>query len=185
MLIHKFKLKYGNKPNISSYIDNEVTKYLKNSRLTENSLKMLDEKINKESAIRDKKEAILDDRKSQRSNASRPMSQHSRRSGQMGNADAKSIASSRISGVSAKQLQQLSQTSKQDQLDRMSMLTSEKAQSEAFSELNEEDEWVAIQKFNTLLHYEEQKQAIMRDAERKRLIRQELDNQMNEKKRRA
>lgn len=39
----------------------------------------------------------------------------------------------------------------------MSMLTSEKAQSEAFSELNENDEWVAIQKFNTLLHYEEQK----------------------------
>jgi len=67
----------------------------------------------------------------------------------------------------------------------MSMLTSEKAQSEAFSELNEDDEWVAIQKFNTLLHYEEQKQSIMRDAERKRLIRQELDNQMNEKKRRA
>lgn len=67
----------------------------------------------------------------------------------------------------------------------MSMLTSEKAQSEVFSELNEDDEWVAIQKFNTLLHYEEQKQAIMRDAERKRLIRQELDNQLNEKKRRA
>jgi len=105
MLIHKFKLKYGNKPNISSYIDNEVSKYLKNSRLTEQSLKILDEKINKESSIRDKKEAILDDRKSQRSNASRPMSHHSRRSGQnMSNADAKSIASSRISGVSANQL---------------------------------------------------------------------------------
>jgi len=55
MLIHKFKLKYGNKPNISSYIDNEVSKYLKNSRLTEQSLKILDEKINKESSIRDKK----------------------------------------------------------------------------------------------------------------------------------
>ena len=28
---------------------------------------------------------------------------------------------------------------------------------EVYSELAEEDEWTAIQKFNTLLHYEEQK----------------------------
>ena len=50
------------------------------------------------------------------------------------------------------------------------------------SELNEEDEWTAIMKFNTLLHYEEQKQALLRDKERKRLIREELDNQLKEKK---
>ena len=34
---------------------------------------------------------------------------------------------------------------------------------EVYSELAEEDEWTAIQKFNTLLHYEEQKQAISRE----------------------
>jgi hypothetical protein len=28
---------------------------------------------------------------------------------------------------------------------------------EAYSEINEDDEWTAILKFNTLLHYEEQK----------------------------
>ena len=37
-------------------------------------------------------------------------------------------------------------------------------------------------KFNTLLHYEEQKQALLRDKERKRLIKEELDNQLKEKK---
>ena len=47
-----------------------------------------------------------------------------------------------------------------------------------YSELAEEDEWTAIQKFNTLLHYEEQKQAMMREQERRRLIRQELDKQL-------
>lgn len=52
---------------------------------------------------------------------------------------------------------------------------------EVYSEIDEEDEWTAIQKFNTLLHYEEQKQALMRDRERKRLIKEELDKQMNEK----
>jgi hypothetical protein len=47
-----------------------------------------------------------------------------------------------------------------------------------FTEIDENDEWTAIQKFNTMLHYEEQKQAIMRDQERKRLIREELDRQI-------
>ena len=48
MLVNKFKLKYGNKAEFSKYIDNEVTKFLKNDRLTEETLKKLDDKINKE-----------------------------------------------------------------------------------------------------------------------------------------
>jgi hypothetical protein len=47
-----------------------------------------------------------------------------------------------------------------------------------YSEINENDEWVAIQKFNTLLHFEEQKQAMLRESERKRLIKDELDRQV-------
>ena len=57
----------------------------------------------------------------------------------------------------------------------MSVTSSQAAHTEVYSEIAEEDEWTAIQKFNTLLHYEEQKQALMRDKERKRLIKQELD----------
>ena len=56
--------------------------------------------------------------------------------------------------------------------------------SSKYSEINENDEWVAIQKFNTLLHYEEQKQAQLREEERKKLIKQELDRQINAKKQR-
>ena len=54
LLINKFKHKYGNKPNVASYIDNEVNRFLKNNRLTEENLKNLDDKINKESKIREK-----------------------------------------------------------------------------------------------------------------------------------
>jgi len=61
-------------------------------------------------------------------------------------------------------------------------MTTSVAKSQAYSELDEDDEWNAIMKFNTLLHYEEQKQSLLRDKERKRLIREELDNQMKEKK---
>ena len=65
LLINKFKIKYGNKnPNIAGYIDNEVAKFLKNDRLTEENLKKLDDKILKESNLRDKKELILDEIKS-------------------------------------------------------------------------------------------------------------------------
>lgn len=61
------------------------------------------------------------------------------------------------------------------------MTSSQKPKTEAFSEIDEDDEWEAILKFNTLLHYEEQKQSLLREKERKRLIKQELDKQMSEK----
>jgi len=74
MLMNKFKLKYGEKAQIGKYIDNEVAKFLKNDRLSEDNLKRLDERIGKETDLRNKKEGILLDRKSevdQRSIASR------------------------------------------------------------------------------------------------------------------
>ena len=75
MLVNKFKLKYGDRPQLSKYIDNEVARFLKNGRLTEDNLRGLDTKISKEAELREKKEAILDDRRSNagsvRSNASR------------------------------------------------------------------------------------------------------------------
>ena len=70
MLVNKFKLKYGDKPNIVSYIDNEVQRFLKNDRLNEDNLKKLDDRILKECELRDKKEALLDDRRSTRSSGS-------------------------------------------------------------------------------------------------------------------
>lgn len=39
--------------------------------------------------------------------------------------------------------------------DEMSIASSVAAKTDVYSELAEEDEWTAIQKFNTLLHYEE------------------------------
>ena len=67
LLVNKFKVKYGDKPNLAKYIDNEVQKFLKNDRLTEDNLKKLDDKILKEADLRDKKDAINDDRRSERS----------------------------------------------------------------------------------------------------------------------
>lgn len=98
----------------------------------------------------------------------------------------KSVASSRMSGasrLSKPSVAEIRGTKIQgpgskagSQADAMSWTSSQQAQTEVMEDLNEEDEWTAIMKFNTLLHYEEQKQALLRDKERKRLIRGELDN---------
>jgi len=83
MLINKFKLKYGDKPQIGKYIDNEVARFLKNDRLTEANLQNLDTKINKEVNLRDKKDDIL----SQRSGS------QGSRAGKIGTLSAKSVNS--------------------------------------------------------------------------------------------
>jgi hypothetical protein len=67
MLINKFKVKYGSRPTLAKFIENEVHRFLTNDRLTEANLKNLDSKIGKEADNRDKKSAILADTKSQRS----------------------------------------------------------------------------------------------------------------------
>jgi hypothetical protein len=71
MLSNKFKLKYGAQPNIGKYIDNEVGKFLKNDRLTEENLKRLDDKISKEADLRDKKGEALADHLSEKSGGQR------------------------------------------------------------------------------------------------------------------
>ena len=188
MLINKFKLKYGDKPSLSKYIDNEVARFLKNGRLTEDNLRNLDTKINKEADLREKREAILDDRKSEggRSAAgsvrSRPLSVASRRSGAAAAAaEVRSVASSRRSSQPRSVRSATGLRASAAGSDAISQVTSQVAPTEVYSELAEEDEWTAIQKFNTLLHYEEQKQQMLREQERKKLIREELDRQLKEK----
>lgn len=83
---------------------------------------------------------------------------------------------SRVSSAKPKELSRRGRTD-----DSWSIISSQDAKTEVYSELAEDDEWAAIQKFNTLLHYEEQKQTIIREHERRRLIREELDRQMREK----
>ena len=79
MLVSKFKLKYGDRPQLGKYIDNEVGRFLKNGRLTEDNLRNLDSKISKEADLREKRQAILEDHKSNAGSVrSRASSHHSR-----------------------------------------------------------------------------------------------------------
>ena len=129
LLVNKFKLKYGDKPTISSYIDNEVQRFLKNDRLTEDTLKKLDDKIGKEAELREKKQDILEER--------RPKSVKSQVRGD----DVRSVASSKMSGLSKSSKKNIPQP---DKMERMSYTSSQAAKTEVYSEINEDDEWDAI-----------------------------------------
>ena len=76
-----FKLNYVKKPTITKFIDNENHIFHIIDRLTEGNLKSLDLKIGKELDNRDKKQQILDDVRSQRSQSA--YSRASQRSNQM------------------------------------------------------------------------------------------------------
>lgn len=191
LLVNKFKAKYGNHSAISKYIENAVQKFLTNDRLTESNLKNLDSTIANEANNRERKSQILDDHKSQRSQSAH--SQVSRKSygaksngglshqalSQLNkrNGDAGSQVGSQTQSVRSKR----SVVSAHSQRSGSFMSQKSKVQKSQYSEINENDEWEAIMKFNTLLHYEEQKQTIMREAERKKLIKQELDRQVKAK----
>lgn len=206
LLTNKFKLKYGAKA--MPMINNEVGKFLNNERLTEENLRKLDDKIGREAELREKKEDVLSDHRSVKSGkSSRPRttaSNGSRRKSALQNAgvgavvggapnmddaiSVKSYASSRMSGAS--NLSRRSGASKKkamigadgrsqaSDLDTVSQVSRPQSQ---FSHLNEDDEWTAIMNFNTVLHFEEQKQAMLREQERKRLIKEELDRQVRDK----
>ena len=64
--MNKFRNKYGldKKPHLHAYIANEVTKFLSAERLTEDNLRNLDDKIAREADNRERKEAIIEDRRS-------------------------------------------------------------------------------------------------------------------------
>lgn len=195
LLINKFKLKYGDKA--EKLITAEVDKFLKNDRLTESNLVKLDDKIGKANDKNQKADDILSEHKYQKSDAaksnkSRPHTTGAARGPDRRNDDAasvKSYASSRMSGAT-----NLSKKSKGSErpatgahlaaardADLLSVHSKTKS---AVSNMNEEDEWQAIQNFNIMLHYEEQKQTALREQERKRLIKEELDRQVREKNKR-
>ena len=171
MLINKFKLKYGDKPQLSKYIDNEVAKFLKNGRLTEDNLRGLDTKITKEAELRQKKQEIMDDRKSNAGSVRSRGSKASGRAASQAQSQAGDDARSHRSVASSRRSSQPQSMRSQRGADQISVTSSQVDRQSIYSELQEEDEWTAIQKFNTLLHYEEQKQAIAREAERRRLIK--------------
>ena len=187
MLITKFRKKYGGEnKKLQSYIDREVGAFMNNNRLTEGNLKELDDKIATQKATQAadgksqaslasaasrasrrpqtakpaaqvEKAPVLDDMKSHQSQASRA---------------SRNLKTDIHPTQPKKKAQDAESVITQSELDRPA---------ESSSEVDEQDEWTAIQKFQAMLHYQEQQQVKERQEERKRLLVQELDRQRQAK----
>lgn len=189
MLITKFLKKYGQNQELKSFIDSQVQKFMSANRLTEGNLRELDEKILAEKEVLDKRIAVREQRQ-QDANQKDQVSQI---------ASIKSQARSRPSTAKPASIRdnlddlksQHSKASKFSAIrnkpapkraaDQESIITVSHKSAKSESVLDEEDEWAAIQKFNALLHFEEQKQTAAREAERKRLLKIELETQQQAK----
>ena len=202
MLTTKFLKKYGNaNPELQSYIDGQVMKFMSANRLTETNLRELDEKIQTEKTLIEKKEQIKAERTRRPqnevlSNAPSQTSQVSKRPSTAKPASVKpksrfgdnlSDLKSQRSFVSKVSLAKSNKPAQKPAVvkrvtDKDSVITPSVQKSvSVVSSVDEVDEWTAIQNFNAVIHYEEQKQTAQRQADRKRLLRQELDAQRKAK----
>jgi hypothetical protein len=200
LLVNKFKLKYGDKA--EKMITNEVTKFLNNDRLTEANLVKLDSKIGKANEKNQRADDILSEHSDKFNNriTNRPQTTASGKGSRLSKqavgaradkagdlADAmsvKSYASSRMSGATNLSKKSKGIEAPVDQAKYDDLMSVQSHTKSSNTGLNEEDEWQAIQNFNIMLHYEEQKQSALREQERKRLIKDELDRQVREKNKR-
>lgn len=192
LLVNKFRNKYCNpkRPNLMLYIDNEVSKFLSSDRLTEDNLKKLDGKILREAQTRDKMDYILDDRRSHAGE----MVKSARHQFNANNGDTMSQTLVQMPSIKRSQAGDLTErgsvvasqvlgTPQPVPSRRAISISSQSARQETLSHIGKsgkpkDDEWNAIVKFNTLIHYEEQKRAEQRDLERKKFIKLELDRQI-------
>lgn len=144
---------------MAAYIDNEVAKFINNDRLTEDNLKKLDDKICKEAFTREKRDALLNDDKRSTVSSHRHSLAVPPRSAVPGDRLSQAMEMPLIEKA---ERQSVTSAANLRPNRRMLSLGSETQSEEVFSQVGktgkvQDDEWNAIVKFNTLLHYEEQK----------------------------
>ena len=154
MLINKFKSKYGN---ISS-INQRVTDFILNQKLTEESLKLFDKAIQKEADGRPASQKSAKSVKSVKQEAPKQIKKDPEV------ASVQSYASSNIGDKPQKIAKEAAPIKNNDD-----MSVSSKESKVSKVSVNENDEWAAIVKFNTDLHFEEMREEAERAKSRRKL----------------
>eukprot|EP00828_Plagiopyla_frontata_P045177 TRINITY_DN764_c0_g1_i11.p1 TRINITY_DN764_c0_g1~~TRINITY_DN764_c0_g1_i11.p1 ORF type:complete len:503 (-),score=92.71 TRINITY_DN764_c0_g1_i11:67-1575(-) len=166
MIVNKFLEKYGGKKN-QQLINDEVSKFIRNQKVTEENLKALEAKIKAETG----------NQQQQSQQGSKPVSK------------APSKASEKPSMRDVRELsehhgplpgQQQYQYSQQGGSEAQS-ITSSKAPRSVYQLPDEDDEWAAILRFDQELYKKEKELEQQREYEQKRKIKNELDKQLHEK----
>jgi len=160
LLLNKFQTKYADKHIPNSILLEYINSFLDSSSLTAANLQKLDEKILAYGSHGDKKPA---GGKAENKNESAE-----------DNDDKLSVMSGATEFVEA------GKPKTKTMLDTKTRLIKGE-EGEPLKARNEDDEWVAIMKFNNQLYQEELKQEALKKAQQKQLMKAELDKQMKEK----
>ena len=156
LLITKFKAKYGSKINVEAEVDN----FIKNNTLTENNLRILDERL-----------------KNQAQGNSVPQAETAPRAP---SAKAPSVKAPSVKAPSVKSGPR-SQVSDDDQ---MSVTSSRSKQSSVYVPADDENQWAEILGHDTMLYREEERARMQREAENKLKLQRELERQLVEQEER-
>ena len=152
LLINKFKAKYGGKANVEAEVEN----FIKNNTLTENNLRLLDERIKNQS---------------QPAGAPEQPAQQVPKAPSV-KSDAKSVKSG------AKSVPRSAPRSFAS--DEMSVTSSQSKQSSAYVPADDENQWAEILSHDTLLYREEERARMQRETENKLKLQRELERQLLE-----
>ena len=162
MIVNKFIEKYGGGKINNNLINKEVSEFIKNSKVTEDNLRKLEQKIKNQSGIK----------KVEEHNA------------HVEGNDAKSTTSSKKHANQALISQEQHHQHQHNVPDEaLYSDTSSRCQKSIYQLANEEDEWAMIMKFDQELYKKEKELEKMREIEQKKKIKNELDRQLEEKRR--
>ena len=180
LLANKFKLKYGNRTQSMVSIDAAVS--LRNDSLTLGNVKTLDSRIGKEILKGPKKADNNLDKLGDRPETTRIL-----RGQSIPEKNTKGGITSGIQSVRNTSMARTANLSKQVETEEKPatrFIKAEQIGTGSLPRMHQQGEWTALLNFNQILHHEEQKQSLRREKERKRLIKQELDFQVLDKRRR-
>jgi hypothetical protein len=195
LLINKFKSKYASKNVPSSILSQEVNEFLNSEALTEQNLQKLDKKI--EDRTNTKAAPAIAPRKPESSKHShmekaqkpKPLAQkqkdveESMRSVHSPKSSIYSVASSGMSGVTElSRIEGDRIAKKKANVKPPSVVSSQLLDEQGEEFENQDDEWVAIMKFNKEVHEEELNQIQRKKVEQKKYLSHELSRQVKEKK---
>ena len=189
LLITKFMKKYGIK-NPELLLENEIKNFLEGEKLTDSDLKQLDEKIrrllNDSNAHDSLRRGLSIDQSIRNDNSEANISLNKNNDIYLPdlNNDSMSVKS-KVSKKSNKSVKEkVSNRSVCSDYDDLESLGSKKRDIERFDFEDQKDEWNAIVAYNKRLFDEEQRQNKIKDLEVKKRIREDLDNQIRQKKNR-
>lgn len=168
LLVNKFVEKYGKNKEVSEgLINKEVTDFMKNEKLTEENLRKFEQRI-KDGKIGQNNQAP-----SAKGGAPSVQGNQDAKQGNQAEQSIRQIDLASVKGANVR--------NEQANDDAISVTSSQRPRS-VYQLGEEDDEWATMMKYDAELHKKERELEKLRDLEQKKKIKDELDRQLEEKR---